>query len=718
MPEARVQQVQHRVLLTADVQVHAADAALLAGPQPVLLVLGPHQDLVVGGVDVAQVVPGGARPLRHRVGLAQVGLRPLAEVQLHLDPVLGARERGLRLGVGVHRVEGLRGEVRDLRQVHRQHRLRQRDRGLGIRGVVDDREGLAPVALPGEQPVPQTVGGAGPAEALLLGVGGGARLRLVLVQAVQIQLRGGGVDLLALAGPGAALEVLRRADGADHGQLEAVREREVALVLGGHGHDRAGAVAHQHVVGGEDGQLAAVHRVRREQPGEHAGLLAALLGALVLVQRGGARLVGGDGLAGGRGAAGPGLVRVLGPRLRQGGDVRQQGVLGGEDAEGRAEQGVGARGEHVEAGLGRVGEPRDGEGDLGAVAAADPVALHGADRLGPVHPVQVIDQAVAVGGDAHVPLAQATGEDGEVAALGAALGGDLLVGQHRAQSGAPVHGSLGDVGQAEAVGQLRDLRIGGAGDLGGAAALPGGGDLQALPVGEGEGIDRAGTQLLAQLGDRPGAPGHAVGVRGVRVVPGVEDAQKDPLRPLHELGVRGRERAARVMGQAQPVQLAAHVRDVRLGGGARMGAGLDGVLLGGQAEGVVAHRVQHVLAEHALVTGDHVGRDVAQRVADVQPRPRGVGEHVHDVHLLGRGGGGGGGLLERGGGAAQLADGVVGVEGALLVPALLPAQLDLVRHRGRVPVGCLAHGWIVLRRISAAGAARQWVRQWGDGLMT
>ena len=87
------------------------------------------------------------------------------------------------------------------------------------------------------------------------------------------------------------------------------------------------------------------------------------------------------------------------------------------------------------------------EAHPGAVRAADPVALHGLDRLRPVQPVQVVDQPVGVGGDPHHPLPQGPPEDREVADRAAALGGDLLVGQHRAQAGAPVHRRLVDVGQ-------------------------------------------------------------------------------------------------------------------------------------------------------------------------------------------------------------------------------------------------------------------------------
>ena len=41
----------------------------------------------------------------------------------------------------------------------------------------------------------------------------------------------------------------------------------------------------------------------------------------------------------------------------------------------------------------------------------------------------------------------------------------------------------------------------------------------------------------------------------------------------------------------------------------------------GQAEGVVAEGVEHVAARHAVVAGEDVGADVAERVADVEAGP-------------------------------------------------------------------------------------------------
>ena len=107
-------------------------------------------------------------------------------------------------------------------------------------------------------------------------------------------------------------------------------------------------------------------------------------------------------------------------------------VLGRQHHVGGAEDGVRPGREDPD----RLGAGR--EVDVRAGGPADPVALHQLDRLGPVQGVQVGQQPVAVRGDPHHPLLQVALEDREVAALGAAVGGDLLVGQHGAQARAPV----------------------------------------------------------------------------------------------------------------------------------------------------------------------------------------------------------------------------------------------------------------------------------------
>ncbi len=98
-----------------------------------------------------------------------------------------------------------------------------------------------------------------------------------------------------------------------------------------------------------------------------------------------------------------------------------------------------------------------------------------------------------------------------------------------------------------------------------------------------------------------------------------------------------------------------------LRGDGRMRPGLDGVLLGGQAERVPAHRMKHVEAAHPLEPAINVRCRVAFRVTDVQPRAAGVGEHVEDVELLL------GGVL-------------LGAKRLMFRPVALPLGLDLVER--------------------------------------
>ena len=637
VPEAAVEEVEDGVLGPADVQVDR---------QPVLLLLRVPGAFGVLGVDIPQVVPARPGPLGHRVDLATVRLGVV-------DPLLRLGER--RLG-GAGRLEVVEVGEED-------GQLVLADGGDAVLIVQEHRERLAPVALAGEQPVAELVVHGLLADAPLGEPGGDGRLGLgggLAVQDEGIVARldrdalvvedggeragvglvggqeGGGVGGRLLAGRrgvgpepfGGGLD-----DGPD-GDAEGLRELEVAVVVGGHGHDGAGAVADEDVVGDPDRDGLAGDGVDRVAAGEDAGLGLGQVGAVQV-------------------ALARGLLAVLrdGVLLLRRGDAVDQRVLRGQHHVRRAEEGVGAGGVDPDDVLGgRGGEgargpgrglaaDEDGEVDLRALAAADPVALHVADRLRPVDDLQVLDQAVAVGGDPEHPLGQRHADDGVVPALGLAVD-DLLVRQHGAERRAPVDGDLGAVGQA-------------------------------LRVAVGDRVDALGDR---EFGDGPAlaAAGSALGVGPleVGVVPGVVDLEEDPLRPLVVAGIRGVDLAGPVVGEAQRLDLAAEVVDVGLGGDPGVGVGLDGVLLGGEAEGVPSHRVQDVEALHPLEAADDVGGGVPLGVADVQPRAAGVGEHVEDVEL------------------GPPAVEVGGREGLVLLPVALPLGLDplrVIRGHGSSP---------------------------------
>ena len=322
-------------------------------------------------------------------------------------------------------------------------------------------------------------------------------------------------------------------------------------------------------------------------------------------------------------------------------------MLGGERHIASAEQGVGAGGEHGD------GVPRDVKINLGALRAADPVALHRLDFVGPIQQVKVIDQAIRVGGDAHHPLGQLLAEDGEVAALGLAVCGDLLISQHRSQAGAPVDHRITAVDQAEGV---HDLCL--------SSAIQGGVVLVAS--------DLAALEALDQLRDR-------LSLLLVLIKVSVEDLQEDPLRPLVELHIGGGDATATVVAQAQAAELPLHIVNRLLGFDPRVGAGLDRVLLRWQAESVVPEGVEDIFAKHAVVAGVDVGGDVAQRVADVETSAGGEGEHVLNEKLR----------LVRSPRVGWVFDGEVThgvgcVEGAVIDPVVLPDRFDLASQFGGI----------------------------------
>ena len=485
------------------------------------------------------------------------------------------------------------------------------------------REGLAPVALAGEQPVAELVLDAALALACFFQPGDGLGFGFSGGEAVEEAGVHGGARIGVALPIGIAVGL----DDLNNRQLELLRELEVPLVVRRDGHDRAGAVAHHDVVGDPHGDLLAVDRIGGEGAGEDAGLVLVHVAALH-VGLGGAGLdVGFDGFL-----------------LVGGGDFRDVGMLRREHHVGGAEQGVGTRREDGD----RVAIEL--EIHLRAFAAADPVLLEQLDAFRPVERVELVDQALGILGDPQHPLAQRAAFDG--VALAAPLF-DFLVGEDGAEVGRPVDGGFVDEGEADGV------------------------DLFAGPA------------FRFQLGYGLGLAGFLVEVRRVQL-------QEDPLGPADVFGIGGGDLAVPVVAEAEGFQLALEGGDVGDGGDRRMLAGLDRVLLRGQAEGVPAHRVENVVALAAFGAADDVGGGVALGVADMEAGTGGVGEHVEDEEL-------------RAGGIEVRIARIRGAEGLLGIPAGLPGGLEGAEGEGLADVG---HGRERTKvefpkRRRAAGGARK-----------
>ena len=141
----------------------------------------------------------------------------------------------------------------------------------------------------------------------------------------------------------------------------------------------------------------------------------------------------------------------------------------------------------------------------------------------------------------------------------------------------------------------------------------------------------------------------------------LEEPQEEPLRPA-VVGrlVRG-DLAVPVDRPAHALHLRADGGDVPLDDEARMPALADGRVLGGQAEGVVAHRAQHAKAHAPPDVREDVAERVVLDVAHVELARR-VREHLEHVRVL----------LVHLGRVVRIRD----VERALALPRLLPLQLD------------------------------------------
>ena len=385
-------------------------ADVLVDRHPARQHLGVPRRLVVVGIRVAHEVPRRVDEGVHRVGLAPGGAATRGAA--HVDPVLRRRQRRAPL----------RRVVGDVGQHDGKLVFGHGDDPAAL--AVDDRDRATPVALAREQPVAQAVVDRHVALALAVQPGDDRLQRLAVGQPVEL---GVGVHQRAVAGVRLGLDVVAARDDLADRQVELARELVVARVVRGDGHDRARPVLHEHVVGDVHRQALAVDRVDDVAAQEDAGLLA--VGVATVLGRAGEHLVD---------------VRVdrlllLGP-LHQPEDV---GVLGRHHEERRAEERVRARREH------RVVDAQllVAEGDLRALRAPDPVALHRLDVRGPVDLVEVVEQPVGVVGDAEEPLRELADLDLVAAALAAPVD-DLLVGQHRLVVGTPLDGGLGAVGQA------------------------------------------------------------------------------------------------------------------------------------------------------------------------------------------------------------------------------------------------------------------------------
>ena len=414
------------------------------------------------------------------------------------------------------------------------------------------------------------------------------------MQAVELQAFVRRVDHRALFGVEALFAHVSTLDEGHYGQIEVLGKGVVTAVVCRHGHNGTSAISGQHIVAYVYWNLLAGDGVDGIRAAEHTAHLlvdeSLALGLVLHLAYVGfhSRLLVGSGH----------LVHIF--------------TFGSKHHECYTENSVGACGENeqIEVAVLHL------EVHLSSLAIANPVALRLLDGVRPVHSVEVTQQAACIGANAQTPLAHHFLHHRIAAAHTHALA-HLIVGKHSAQLGTPVYHGVATVGNAEVHEHIVFLHL-----AHGVPLLCGEAHL-----GCGVGIASLCAALFKVL--HKFADGASLVEGGVVVA--IEHFQESPLRPLVVFWVAGAHLAVPVVAEAYLVELLAIAADVFLRCHLGVLTRLDGILLGRQTIGVIAHGVKHIEAAQTLVARKYVAGNVAQRVSHMQTRTRGVWKHVEHI---------------------------------------------------------------------------------------
>jgi len=369
----------------------------------------------------------------------------------------------------------------------------------------------------------------------------------------------------------------------------------VATVVGRHCHDGAGAIACQYILGNPNGDGFAGEWVDGIRAGEDTGHLsvghAVKLGTLLHVVK----------------------IFIHFGLLFGLGDLRDIVGLGGEHHECHAKHGVGTRGEDGDVKVGIL----DFELHLGTFRPSNPVFLGLGDRVAPVDAVQAVEQSLGVCRHTETPLAHLLLHHGKSSSYRHAVD-NLVVGQHGTQSGTPVDHRLALVGNAIVHQHAALLSLAhGIPFLGGEChGVIGLCDVQAL-----------GSRMLEIADESVDGQGLILVFVKIRI----EHPHKGPLCPVIISGVAGANLAVPVETKSDFIQLLAIMIDVFFGGDRRMLAGLNGILLGRQSVGIVAHRVENIKSFQAFVACKNITGYISERVSHMKSGTGRIREHVQNI---------------------------------------------------------------------------------------
>ena len=251
------------------------------------------------------------------------------------------------------------------------HIHRQFNRQVGFRNghgaavrAVNDGNGRAPIALARDQPITQPIAHRTMTDALFLNISN----RPLKGDLARRSRQRSGVDHLAHGRDSHCPFIhdegvlIRGLDDHDDWQVVLAGKFKVALIMGGHRHDRAGAIPHHHIIGCPHRDPFTVNRVDGVSAGEHTGLFTVSSFALDFAH-----------------ALSLGSIFRHGWRLLGCGELFHQWMFRRQHHEGCSPQGVRSGSENL-----NLIAIFSLEHDRGALRAVDPVGLQGLNLLWPV----------------------------------------------------------------------------------------------------------------------------------------------------------------------------------------------------------------------------------------------------------------------------------------------------------------------------------------------
>ncbi len=172
----------------------------------------------------------------------------------------------------------------------------------------------------------------------------------------------------SILGPGLRLHIDSTLEHFDYREIELLGELPVAGVVGRNGHDGAGSVGYEHIVGDPYRNPLAIDWVDGIAAAEYSGLVLGQVGSFQIRFTGGLLDIGLDSVS-----------------LGFGSKFLHQGMFWRYDHIGGAEQSVASGGIDFEA----FRAVLEFENHAGPFAPANPVALHRLDGVRPIQTVQV-----------------------------------------------------------------------------------------------------------------------------------------------------------------------------------------------------------------------------------------------------------------------------------------------------------------------------------------